>query len=218
MLTYPVVNLVVEPDGAALHGPHTAVSHRDLQGRGWAVGALLRPAAVPALLATLGCQVLAARDLLDREVRLTQPDLVQAVTAAMASGSAERHVTAVAALGGWLSGLVPGPPTPRALLANALFDLVHSDAGVGDVADAARRLGTSTRTAQRIAVTYSGFTPTALIRRRRLQDAADRLREDPGTNLADLAHELGYADHAHLTRDFGTVLGFTPSSYRLGDT
>jgi AraC-like DNA-binding protein len=28
--------------------------------------------------------------------------------------------------------------------------------------------------------------------------------------------EVGYADHAHLTRDFHQVLGFTPSVYREG--
>ena len=72
--------------------------------------------------------------------------------------------------------------------------------------------------AERVAGTHTGFTPAALIRRRRLQDAADRLRHDPGANLAGLAHELGYADHAHLTRDFRTVLGFTPTTYRLGDS
>jgi AraC-like DNA-binding protein len=31
-----------------------------------------------------------------------------------------------------------------------------------------------------------------------------------------VAADLGYADHAHLTRDFRTVLGFTPSAYRAG--
>jgi AraC-like DNA-binding protein len=53
-----------------------------------------------------------------------------------------------------------------------------------------------------------------MIRRRRLQEAAQRLREQPDTELAALAAELGYADQAHLAGDFRTVLGFTPSSYR----
>jgi len=82
------------------------------------------------------------------------------------------------------------------------------------VAEVAQELGTSTRTLERIALGYTGFTPAALIRRRRLQDAADRLRRDPTIDLARLATEVGYADHAHLTRDFRQVLGFTPSVYR----
>ncbi len=53
-----------------------------------------------------------------------------------------------------------------------------------------------------------------MIRRRRLQEAAERVREDPAVPLAVLATELGYADQAHLTRDFRAVLDFTPGSYR----
>ena len=52
VLGYPVCNLVVERDVVTLAGPTTRVSHRDLTGRGWAVGALLRPAAGPGVLDT----------------------------------------------------------------------------------------------------------------------------------------------------------------------
>ena len=50
--------------------------------------------------------------------------------------------------------------------------------------------------------------------RKRLQEAAERLRIDPSTDLATLAAETGYADHAHLTRDFRAVLGIAPTTYR----
>jgi AraC-like DNA-binding protein len=53
-----------------------------------------------------------------------------------------------------------------------------------------------------------------MIRRYRLQEAAQRLREDPSLTISQVAAELGYADHAHLSADFRNVLGFTPSSYR----
>jgi AraC-like DNA-binding protein len=56
-----------------------------------------------------------------------------------------------------------------------------------------------------------------LIRRRRLQEAAERVRGDPRADLARIAHDLGYVDHAHLTTDFRRVLGFTPSGYRRGE-
>ena len=32
--------------------------------------------------------------------------------------------------------------------------------------------------------------------------------------IAQVAADLGYADHAHLTTDFRTVLGLTPNRYR----
>ena len=53
-----------------------------------------------------------------------------------------------------------------------------------------------------------------MIRRYRLQEAAQRLREDPSVTVAQVAAELDYADHAHLTADFRRVLGFSPSQYR----
>jgi AraC-like DNA-binding protein len=99
-------------------------------------------------------------------------------------------------------------------LANAVARLVDEDPEVLRVADVATRLGVSVRTVQRLASRYIGVPPSAMIRRRRLQEAAQRLREQPGTELAALAAELGYADQAHLANDFRTVLGFTPSTYR----
>ena len=47
LIAFPACNLVVEPDMVGLAGPTTRSSYRDLTGTGWAVGALLRPAAVP---------------------------------------------------------------------------------------------------------------------------------------------------------------------------
>jgi transcriptional regulator GlxA family with amidase domain len=61
---------------------------------------------------------------------------------------------------------------------------------------------------------HVGLSPAAMIRRRRLQEAAQRVRENPEADLASIAAELGYADHAHLTRDFQAVLGIAPRTYR----
>jgi AraC-like DNA-binding protein len=53
-----------------------------------------------------------------------------------------------------------------------------------------------------------------MIRRRRVQEAAERLRTDPDTTLAAVAADLGYSDHAHLANEFRSVLGLTPGAYR----
>ena len=53
-----------------------------------------------------------------------------------------------------------------------------------------------------------------MIGRYRLQEAAQRLREDPSLTVAQVAAELDYADHAPLTADFRQVLGLSPSLYR----
>ncbi|MFL6133221.1 MAG: helix-turn-helix domain-containing protein, partial [Nocardioidaceae bacterium] len=120
---------------------------------------------------------------------------------------------AVVAFAHWLEESMPAPGS-EGLLANAMADLIDGDPSVLQVEDAADRLGVSVRTLQRLARHYVGLPPAAMIRRRRLQEAAERLRGDPGIDIAAVANDLGYADHAHLTTDFRNVLNFTPSAYR----
>jgi AraC-like DNA-binding protein len=207
IVSYPACNLVVQPQQVTLSGPTTRVSYRDLTGRGWAVGALLRPAAVPAFTPD------PAR-LRDREVIVEAPDLHAEVVAAMAIGDAEqRHAAAVAAFAAWLTRHLP-PPTDRDRLANRMAEVIDADSDVQSVTDAADRLGISPRTLQRLALRYVGLTPAEMIRRRRLQEAAQRVRTDPTASLAEIAAELGYADQAHLTHEFRQRLGFTPATYR----
>lgn len=210
VLPFPALNLVIEPDGARLYGPATRRSFRDLTGTGWAVGLLLRPAAVPFLCPDPGA-------LKDADAGLDVPGLRIPVTEAMAAanddGGAARRAAAVAAASGWAEATLPEPP-PESLLANRFEELIEANPSLTRVDQAADLLGVSVRTLQRIARKHVGLPPLAMIRRYRLQEAAERLRTDPGLGIADVAAELGYADHAHLTDVFREVLGFTPSGYR----
>jgi len=105
-------------------------------------------------------------------------------------------------------------PTGEARLANDMMRMLMTDASILRIEDAAARLAVSPRTLQRLAHRAVGLPPAAIIRRRRLQEAAQRVREQPGARLADIAAELGYADQAHLASDFRAVLGLTASEYR----
>jgi AraC-like DNA-binding protein len=208
VIAFPASNLVVEPSLTGLAGPTTRRSSRDLVGRGWAVGALLLPAAVP----QLGVEPAQLRD---SYVAMELPELHGPVVAAMSAehGPEERRARAVEAFSDWAEEHL-APPDDEGRLANALARLVDEDPDIIRVGDVADALGVSVRTVQRLASRYIGVSPAAMIRRRRLQEAAQRLREEPGTELAALAAELGYADQAHLAGDFRTVLGLTPSGYR----
>ncbi|MDR7190829.1 AraC-like DNA-binding protein [Microbacterium sp. BE35] len=201
VLGYPAANLVVEPDVVTLWGATTRASERELRRSGWAVGALLKPAAFARLHG-------APSELVDAHIVLDEPELQVAVSAAMPDLGA-----AVAAVSGWLRERV-GPPTSDARLANAMADLLMSDPTIVRLDDAAERLRVSVRTLQRLAHRTVGLSPAAMIRRRRLQEAAQRVREDPDAPLSDIAAELGYADQAHLANDFRAVLGFTATDYR----
>ncbi|MGN6272214.1 MAG: helix-turn-helix domain-containing protein [Protaetiibacter sp.] len=206
VIGYPALNLVVTDGEAMVSGPTTRRSHRDLRGRGWAVGALLRPAAVPAIAG----DPLALRD---TQTLIDAHELVAAVSTQMGSETSERVARACRALGEWIVERV-GDPSPEALLANELARVIDSDPAVLQLADIATRLNVSERTVTRLARRFVGVTPAAMIRRRRLQEAAEQLRADPGTPLAEVAARHGYADQSHLSRDFRAVLGFTPTGYR----
>lgn len=210
LIAFPACNLVVEPEIVGLAGPTTRASHRDLRGTSWAVGALLRPAAVPAFTDD-PCA------LRDRYEARDLPDLHRTVNAAMtaAGDAATRREGAVAAYADWLTTHTP-IPDHEGRLANAMADLIDTDPAVRSVADAARALHVSVRTLQRLADKYVGLSPSAMIRRRRLQKAAEQLRSDPDTDIAAVATRFGYSDHAHLANDFRKVLGLTPSGYRRG--
>lgn len=207
VLPFPASNLVVDLDGVALSGPTTGASHRDLTGTGWAVGALLRPAGVAALHP-------APHEVRDLEVPFEAPELHAAVVAAMATDDeTEGDALAAATYAAWARTRL-AVPDDQALLANRMEDLVASDPEVVRVEQVADHLALSVRAVQRLAHRYVGVPPLAIIRRYRLQEAARRLREDPSLPVARVAAELGYADHAHLTRDFRQVLGMAPQAYR----
>jgi AraC-like DNA-binding protein len=208
LIAFPNCNLVVEPDTVGLAGPTTRSSYRDLTGTGWGVGALLRPAAVPHLADDPGA-------LRDAYEKMDLPELHERVCRAM-TGPGDRparHRRAVDAFTAWLAGEFP-PPDPEALLANTMADLIDGDPTIRTVKDVTERLRISARTLQRLASRYVGLPPLAMIRRRRLQEAAERLRTEPDTNLAAVAADLGYSDHAHLANEFRSVLGLTLSGYR----
>lgn len=208
VISFPASNLVVEPGRVGLAGPTTRRSHRDLTGVGWAVGALLRPAAVPSLTDDPAATV-------DGYVPVDAPELLAGVEGAMTESAdpEQRRSDATAAFADWWRARMP-ERSDEADLANRMAELLATDPHLLTTAAAAERLHVSERTLQRLAVRYVGLPPAAMIRRRRLQEAAEWLRDDPDATLAAVAHDLGYSDHAHLTRDFRAVLGLTPSRYR----
>lgn len=207
LIAFPTSNLVVQKDVVEFAGPTTRRSHRDLTGRGWAVGALLRPALVPHFTDDPG-------SLRDAQIHLPLADLHALVSDAMSGTDPEgRRQGAVEAFTGWLV-TQSREVSEEGNLANEMMDVIGASPDLTRVEDVAARLFVSPRTLQRVAKRYIGLSPSTLIRRRRLQEAADRSRTDPAADLAAIAADLGYADHAHLTNDFQKFLGFTPSNYR----
>lgn len=91
--------------------------------------------------------------------------------------------------------------------------VAERDRSVRRVGELARLAGVTTRTLQRMFASCAGVSPTYVVRRFRLLDAAEMVRDGQSVEWASIAHQLGYADQAHLTRDFTASLGRTPAAY-----
>jgi AraC-like DNA-binding protein len=212
VLQYPACLLVVSPDYARFHGVVQGLSTTTLTGDGWAAGVMLTPAA-GALVA--GGPVAPYTDrhvdvgavLGDDGARLTR-----AVRAAMSGdpSSPSAHRAAMAAYEDVLTRFLP--VDADGLLVDRVVALVESRPDLTRVDQLCAGTGLSERALQRLVSRRLGLTPKWLVQRRRLQEAAGRLRERT-TTVAEVAAALGYADQPHLTRDFARVTGMTPGGF-----
>ena len=211
ILPFPLMNLVVQPEGVTVAGPSRGASHRDLRGTSWAVAALLRPAAAPYLASLVEST---PQQLLDQEATIDAGALHQALLDEHQLGdNANSNAGCAHQLSLWLEQRLP-PITESGELANNFLDHVSTNSAALRVDHVAKDLNLTVRSLQRLSLKYLGLSPLAVIRRYRLQEAALHLREHPQTSLASLAVDLGYADQAHLSTDFRKVLGYSPSDYR----
>lgn len=80
--------------------------------------------------------------------------------------------------------------------------------------DVALRHGLSRRQIERRVRTLSRFSPKQLACLSRFQFVRDALWSRPDTELKALALEAGYADQAHMSRDFRRFGGTTPGAFK----
>lgn len=114
-----------------------------------------------------------------------------------------------------LLSILPGL-SPRAELADRIVREAMRDRDIVSVEQLAARTGLSVRRLQRLFRKYVGVSPKWVIKRFRLQEAAERIERDEAASLAELAAQLGYFDQAHFIKDFKAVLGVSPTAYRKG--
>lgn len=198
----PVVHLVCEDGKATVTGPMSSRFDRLLQGTAEVLGVRFRPAMFGELLGTGGLWAL-------RDRTIDVPDLGLQVPQAAFEGSLDDQREALC---GWLAQYVQEAPNPASLRARDWAEQLASDRSLTDVAVAAAVFDVSERTLQRTLRRRVGWTPSEVIRRRRIKDAVARVAE-LDTGLADLALDLGYCDQAHLCRDFRSLTGVTPKAY-----
>jgi AraC-like DNA-binding protein len=146
---------------------------------------------------------------------LPAPDVFPRITADTAGSvvTPADDESRVAALDAFLLPLAPAAPDPRADLAAALADRVRDDRSVRRVDDLAATAGLSVRALQRLFSAYVGVRPKWVILRYRIHEALELAGTRGQVDWAALAADLGYADQAHLVRDFTATVGVPPTAY-----
>jgi AraC-like DNA-binding protein len=212
VLQYPGSLLVVSTGYARFYGVVSGLSTTTLSGEGWAVGAMLAPAA-GALVAGAPMARYTDRSADVAEVLGSRGEhLAATVRAAMSADphAARAHSRAVAAFEEVLRTFLP--VDPEGDLVNRVVAFVESRTDVTRVVQVSEEFDLSERALQRLVNRRLGLTPKWLIQRRRLQEAAERLRTGT-TTLGEAAAALGYADQPHFTRDFARVTSMTPGEF-----
>lgn len=189
-------------------GVTTRLATRVLTGRGWNVAAKTTTGG-------FGAWVDDVRRLTDRAVPASE------VLGPAIAGLAERcdrtpPAEVARRLGEVLAGLLAGRDPARVELAREVgrvAGVAERDRSVRRVEELAALAGVSPRTLQRMFASCAGVSPAWVIRRSRLLDAAELVRAGDAVDWAAVAADLGYADQAHLTRDFTGALGVSPAAY-----
>jgi AraC-like DNA-binding protein len=85
--------------------------------------------------------------------------------------------------------------------------------GAMPVSQVAAAAHATVRTLERKFKESSGYTVKDVSGLMRFEQARNHLWLYPNSNLAGLAHELGYTDQAHLSREFRRYSGTTPAAF-----
>jgi AraC-like DNA-binding protein len=99
-----------------------------------------------------------------------------------------------------------------AAVMRAVFAIVHAQGQVA-IGRLAQECGLSERHLRRRFVAAVGLSPKALARIRRLRASLVEALADPQGRWVELAAACGYADQAHLVREYRRLSGLAPEAF-----
>ncbi|MFH8383632.1 DUF6597 domain-containing transcriptional factor [Kitasatospora sp. NPDC018058] len=202
VLAHPNVHLVFEAPWARVYGVDRSLFVRRLEGAGHVLGVRFRPGAFRAFsghpVSALADRSVPAAEYFGADVDRFNARILDAPDAERADA--------------FLLPRLPAPD-PVAEGVAAMVDRITASPDLCRVDELARELGVTVRSLQRLFAEYVGASPKWVLRRARLHEAAERAAAEGELDLAALASELGYADQAHLTRDFTAAVGISPARY-----
>jgi len=208
VLVHPVINVIFDHRGATTGGIPRGRFSRVLSGEGRVLGVMFRPGGFrPFLGRPLSTLTETTVPLAD-----VAPDLAcsQALLmGGLADGAVDEELVTIADEA--ISRLAPLERAPCEQT-TAWAELAAANRTIHRVDELAAIAGVSVRHLQRCFADHVGVSPKWVIRRYRLYEVAERAARE-ALDWATLAAELGYADQAHLVRDFTAAVGEPPARY-----
>jgi AraC-like DNA-binding protein len=210
ILPHPSVNLAFEQCGAGIYGVDRRLFTRSLSGSGRVFGVRFRAGCFRpfwrAPISELTNRVVPA-------VRIFGPEAEETRHAIMRADALADADTVMTDQAEALLCSVRPERDAAAEQAAELVARITADPALRRVDQLAAASGTSARSLQRLFADYVGVSPKWVMRRARLHEAAERADGGELVEWAELAADLGYADQAHLTRDFTATIGIPPTHY-----
>jgi AraC-like DNA-binding protein len=218
VLPHPNVHLVFEASGAGIFGVDRRLFTRSLAGLGLAFGVRFTAGGFrpfwQAPISQLTDRVVPAARLFGPRSERTRQAIMGDFDASDASDASDAFDDA--RMIGFAEALLHSVLPDRDPLAEqvaALVSRITDDPGLRRVDQLSAESGMTARTLQRLFADYVGVSPKWVMRRARLHEAAERADSGEPVDWAALASDLGYADQAHLTRDFTVTIGVPPTRY-----
>ena len=202
VVPYPNVHLIFSRSGVTVTGPTAGHQVRVLEGSGGVLGVTFRPGSFRPFL---GAPVRSIRD------RVIDADVIFGTDLPVLAEPPQ--LSDVPRVEDLLRARLPGPD-PQVRAAIAAVDTVTADPTITTVELLADRLGVGVRRLQRLFAEHVGLSPKRVIRRYRLREVTERMAAGTPINWAALAADLGFADQAHLVRDFTGIFGESPARYQ----
>jgi AraC-like DNA-binding protein len=205
VLSYPSIHVTFENDQASIVGIVRAKFTRRLEGRGEVFAVKFRPGMFRPWYRAPVIRLTNRTESLREELGAPGSVILREVFAA------SDELTRAGILETRLRAALP-PRDSDAELARDLVERVRSEPALDSVAALCQATGLTARGIQRLFRDYVGVGPKWVVRRFRLQEAAELLETTDETVVA-IAARLGYFDQAHFVRDFKAVVGVAPSEY-----
>jgi AraC-like DNA-binding protein len=199
IVPYPNVHLTFQDGAATVNGVRTGHHIKVLDGAGRVFGVAFRPGSFRPFLgrpvSTITNRSVDAREVFPGD--LPGPVDVATVEAFLRAHLPVRDAKSLSAAEHAVDVVARIAATPEITRVEAL----------------AHDLGTSVRGLQRLFAEHVGIGPKRVIRRYRLHEVTEQLARGARVAWGEVAADLGYADQAHLTRDFKEMFGETPTWY-----